>query len=208
MSSHFFTGLVGGLAIAAPVGPIGMLCIRRSVTDGRKVGFACGLGAATADALYGAVAAFGLTTISHILLAEEMWVELIGGLILVWIGVAALRARPEISEPRPAPGHLRSAYLSTLLLTLMNPMTILSFLAVFAGLGLGRSAETPSEETLLVLGVFLGSVTWWLVVSLAGGWLRRRFQDAGMRVVNIVAGTVIAGIGAWQVAEFARHFHW
>lgn len=203
---HLVTGLIGGLVIAAPVGPIGMLCIRRSVSDGRVVGFFCGLGAATADACYGAIAAFGLTAVRRTLLADEIWLQLFGGLALVGIGIATFRERPSAPDNRlGAPPNLRMAYASTMLLTFMNPMTIVSFLAVFAGVGLGTAAGGLASSALLVLGVFLGSVAWWLVVSMAGGWLRPRLQQGGMRIVNIVAGLVIAGLGAWQLADFVRH---
>ncbi|PTX92556.1 LysE family transporter [Opitutus sp. ER46] len=202
----FVTGLVGGLAIAAPVGPIGMLCIHRSVAHGRLVGFACGLGAATADALYGAIAAFGFTAISQALVANQLWIQLVGGLALVAIGAAAFRARPAARRAAGEPRGLGAAYLSTLALTLMNPMTILSFLAIFAGLGLGAEAGSITGAMLLVLGVFVGSVGWWLVVSLAGGWLGSRLEQSGLRVMNLVAGTIITLLGAWQLAAFVRNF--
>src|SRR6185369_560193 len=136
--SNLLKGLVIGFSIAAPVGPIGLLCIRRSLTNGRVAGFVSGLGAATADALYGVVAALGLTAITSALLAHQSWLQLGGGGFLVYLGVTTLRAAPPAAAPRAtAPTNLRSAYFSVLVLTLTNPMTILSFLGIFAGLGIG-----------------------------------------------------------------------
>ena len=204
--SQFTTGFIGGFAIAAPVGPIGMLCIRRSVADGRLVGFICGLGAATADVCYGSIAAFGLSTIAQAIVAEERWVQLVGGLILIALGFGIFRAHPTSPKERLESSRgLWKAYASTLVLTLMNPMTILSFLAIFAGLGLGALHHT-SGPYLLVLGVFLGSVTWWVIVSTAGGWLGDRLEHGGMRVVNMISGGIICGLGAWQLVEAARSF--
>src|SRR5262249_42012791 len=131
-------GLIIGFSIAAPVGPIGILVIRRTLSDGRLTGLATGLGAATADALYGCIGAFGLTFITGALLGGKMWMRIAGGIFLCYLGV-----RPSLAPPaeRAAPvtgASLLRSYGSTLLLTLTNPSTILSFAAVFAGLGLGN----------------------------------------------------------------------
>src|SRR5688572_12269534 len=126
-----FKGLLIGFSIAAPVGPIGVLCIRRSLADGRQVGLATGLGAATADAAYGAVAGFGLTAISSFLVGQRLWLGLLGGIFLCYLGFRTFISRPAEQTAETRSGGLASAYLSTLLLTLTNPMTILSFVAVF-----------------------------------------------------------------------------
>src|SRR5690348_16095287 len=138
MSSELFArGLVIGFAIAAPVGPIGMLVIRRTLTDGRLLGLLTGLGAAVADALYGCVGAFGLTFISRFLVGYAFWTKLIGGLFLLWLGISSFRAKPRDESGDASKVRYLTAFLSTLVLTLANPVTILSFMAVFAGLGLG-----------------------------------------------------------------------
>src|SRR5580698_8251112 len=145
-------GLIVGLSIAAPVGPIGLLCIRRSLAEGRVSGLLSGLGAATADALYGAVAGFGLTAVSSLLIQERFWIGAAGGLFLCYLGVRTFLSRPAQQSAGTSRLGLMSAYLSTLALTVTNPMTILSFVAVFAGLGLGAGASYRAA-TVLVLGV-------------------------------------------------------
>src|SRR6266403_2865835 len=135
----FLKGMAIGFSIAAPVGPVGVLCIRRSMADSRLVGFTTGLGAATADAMYGCVAAFGLTAVSGFLVGQKFWLGLIGGIFLCWLGVRKFMSKPAERPAEIAGSGLASAYFSTLLLTLTNPMTILSFVAVFAGFGLVAS---------------------------------------------------------------------
>ena len=201
--SLFLQGLLIGFSIAAPVGPIGLLCIRQSLAHGRWLGFVSGLGAATADALYGAVAAAGLTAATQALLAHRDWLQLGGGAFLVYLGIATARSRPP-GEPGRAPGRPgpAAAFASALGLTLTNPMTILSFAGIFAGLGAGRLAAGRGQAALLVLGVFLGSAAWWLLLSSAAGWLGRRLARGGLRFVNLASGAVIIAFGAWQLASF------
>jgi threonine/homoserine/homoserine lactone efflux protein len=187
-------GFAIGFAIAAPVGPIGVLCIRRSVSGGARAGLATGLGAATADALYGAVAAFGLTAISGFLVGERRWLQLLGGLFLCYLGAKAWRSRSVGSGSGEGMGTLVGAYTSTVILTLTNPATILSFVAVFAGAGLVASPGAGSA-CALVLGVFLGSAAWWLILSQAAGWLRTRVDPGWMTGINKVSGAVLAAFG-------------
>ncbi|HEX9370073.1 MAG TPA: LysE family transporter [Roseiflexaceae bacterium] len=145
--SLLLRGLVVGFSIAAPVGPIGVLCIRRTLADGQVAGFVSGLGAATADAIYGSIAGFGLTFISGILVSQQGWLRLIGGLFLCYLGVKTLLARPA-ERPASAGGvGLVGAYASTFFLTLTNPLTIFAFLGVFAGLGLANAAGVPTRDT-------------------------------------------------------------
>src|SRR5271157_4875386 len=137
-------GVIIGFSIAAPVGPIGVLCIRRSLAEGRQIGLATGLGAATADAAYGGVAGFGLTIISGFLVGHRVWLGFLGGLFLCYLGIRTFLSGPAEQAAEIRGGGLCSAYLSTLFLTLTNPMTILSFVAVFAGFGLGASPDYVS----------------------------------------------------------------
>ncbi len=188
-------GLVIGFSIAAPVGPIGVLCIRRTLADGRAAGFAAGLGAATADGLYGAVAGFGLTVVSGLLVAQQGWLRAMGGAFLCWLGARTFLARPAAEAAAVRGAGLLGAYASTFLLTVTNPLTILSFAAVFAGLGIGGAGSDHAAAGALVLGVFAGSALWWLALSGTVGVLRQRVTPRGLRWVNRASGAIIAGFG-------------
>ncbi len=191
----FARGFLIGLAIAAPVGPIGVLCIRRTLVDGRPTGFVSGLGAATADAVYGSVAAFGLTAVSGILVSQQSWLRLVGGLFLLFLGVRTFSASVA-DRPAAARGRgLLGAYASTFALTLTNPMTILSFAAVFAGLGIVAAQSDYGRAAALVVGVFLGSAAWWLALSLGVGLLRTRLGAGTFRWINRLSGAVIFAFG-------------
>jgi threonine/homoserine/homoserine lactone efflux protein len=194
-----FKGIIIGISIAAPVGPIGVLCIRRSLTEGRQIGLAIGLGAATADAAYGAVAGFGLTFISSFLVAQRFWLSLLGGLFLCYLGLRTFVSKPleEAAETRGS--GLASAYASTLFLTLTNPMTILSFVAVFAGFGLGASTDYFSAGAL-VMGVFIGSALWWLLLSSGVALFRSRVSTGWMQAVNRLSGGVILAFGIYALS--------
>lgn len=202
----FLNGLIFGcFVLAAPVGPIGVLCIRRTLAGGRAMGLASGLGAATADAAYASVAAFGLTFVSAFLVEQRVWLGIAGGLFLVYLGVRTLLARPaERAAEAPARGRgLLGAYASTFFLTITNPMTILTFVAAFAGLGLANAGGDYISAALLVLGVFTGSALWWLLLSAGVGLLRERFGVGVMLWVNRVSGAVILAFGIVAVAGAA-----
>jgi threonine/homoserine/homoserine lactone efflux protein len=225
MLDVFVRGLALGFAIAAPVGPIGVLVIRRTLAEGRLAGLASGLGAATADGIYGIMAAFGLTFVSSLLISQQGWIRLTGGLFLLYLGIKTLRApvaeqparvagfdtaqtpignHPGGTQPAAAEsygGGLLGNYASTLALTLTNPMTILSFAAVFAGLGVGAASGDYAAAALLVLGVFLGSALWWLALSGAVSLLRSRVTPRGLRWVNRVSGLIILGFGLAALAS-------
>lgn len=191
----FLRALALGFSIAAPVGPIGALCIRRTLTQGRLTGLMTGLGAATADALYGAIAAFGLTAITTALVGISFWTRLIGGLFLIYLGVRTLLARPAEGEAAPESRRgLIGAYASTVALTLTNPATIISFLGVFAGLGIGAGSGWAGA-LIIVAGVFAGSLAWWMLLTVVLGSVRHRLPPGLMRAVNIGSGLLIIGFG-------------
>ena len=190
--SLLFRGFVLGLSIAAPVGPIGVLCIRRTLAEGRAVGLTSGLGAATADALYGCVAAFGLTAISGALLSGQLWLQLFGGLFLLYLGIRTFLAMPASTAATARSTGLVSAYASTFLLTVTNPMTILAFLGIFSAILPSNNGTTDAASSAsLVLGVFLGSAFWWLALSGLVGLFRERFTPVWMQWVNRVSGVAI-----------------
>jgi len=199
----FLRGLIIGFSIAAPVGPIGVLCIRRTLAEGRASGFLSGLGAATADALYGCVAGFGLTIVSGFLVDQRFWIQLIGGIFLLALGVKSLRSVPAEHAAAAAGSGLAASYASTLLLTLTNPMTILSFAGIFAALGVAETSGDFSAAALLVLGVFVGSAAWWLLLSGGVGLLRDKLSSPVLRWTNRLSGVILVVFGAvavWQSA--------
>lgn len=200
MDIHFLLkGLIIGFSIAAPVGPIGVLCIRRTLANGRAAGLLSGLGAATADALYGCVAGFGLTLISSFLVNQQFWIRLIGGAFLCYLGVKTLFTKPAREPADVKNKGLLGSYASTFFLTLTNPMTILSFAAIFAGLGLASVKASFSTSGLLVLGVFCGSAAWWLLLSGVVGFFREKFGFKAMQWVNRISGLILLGFGAYAL---------
>ena len=201
---NLLKGLILGFSIAAPVGPIGVLCIRRTLTDGRAAGLVSGLGAASADALYGCIAGFGLTLLSDFLVSQQFWLRLVGGLFLFYLGIKTLLARPAQESASAQGTGLLGAYTSTLFLTLTNPMTILSFAAIFAGLGVASTDGDYASAALLVLGVFLGSALWWLLLSGGVSLFRARFNLSALTWVNRLSGAIILAFG---VAAFASTFN-
>ena len=197
-------GFAIGFAIAAPVGPIGVLCIRRSLAEGKWIGLVTGLGAATADAAYGAIAAFGLTAISGFLVAQRAWLGLLGGVFLCYLGIRTFMSKPADEAARAQSGGMSTAYFSTLFLTLTNPMTILSFAAVFASLGLAASPDCASAG-LMVAGVFAGSALWWLLLSNGVALFRSRMTPRWMQAVNRISGCIILGFALFSLFHFLFH---
>ncbi|MCD4803699.1 MAG: LysE family transporter [Anaerolineales bacterium] len=193
--SLLLKGLVIGFSIAAPVGPIGVLCIRRTLVQGRLYGFISGLGAASADAIYGAIAGFGLTFISNFLVEQQTWLRLIGGLFLFVLGLKTLLEKPTDQAFSDQRNKLIDAYSSTFFLTITNPITIISFAAIFAGLGLASDGRSYFSAGILVLGVFTGSLLWWLLLSGGAGIFREKFTLNGLQWTNRISGVVIIGFG-------------
>jgi threonine/homoserine/homoserine lactone efflux protein len=189
----FLKGLAIGFSIAAPVGPIGVLCMRRTLAEGRASGLASGLGAATADAIYGCVAGFGLTFISSALISQQAWLRLIGGAFLCYLGLKTFLTEPAEQAALASANSRVGAYASTFFLTLTNPMTILSFAAIFAGLG-GANGNYASAG-VLVVGVFVGSALWWLTLSTGVSLFRTKFTPHRLQWVNRISGLIIAGFG-------------
>ena len=193
-------GVVLGFTIAAAVGPISLLVIRRTLAEGEIVGLASGLGVATADATYGAIAAFGLGAITNVLVGGQRVLGLVGGAFLLWLAWRTARAEP--TEPASTParrGGLAGAYLSILGLTLTNPMTILSFAALFAGLGIAPG--DVAGATSITAGVFIGSGAWWLLLTLTVGIVRSRVTRAWLGRINVASGLVI---GAFALAAIGN----
>ena len=203
LTASFVRGLLLGLAIAAPVGPISLLCMRRALAHGFRAGILSGLGAATADGLYAAVAAFGLVAVTHLLVALRLLLEAGGGLALVCIGMRTLGRAPAASPAASRAGGGFALYGGTLALTLANPTTILSFAALFAGAGLSNGAG-DAAAALTVLGVGCGSALWWVVLLGTIALVRRRLPETLLRGVTLVAGLALALFGAGALLDAMR----
>jgi threonine/homoserine/homoserine lactone efflux protein len=195
----FLRGLIIGFSIAAPVGPIGVLCIRRTLAEGRVSGFISGLGAATADAIYGSIAGFGLTFISNILIRQEIGLRLIGGIFICYLGIKTFLTHPSKQLISSKEAGLISAYISTFFLTLTNPLTLLFFTAIFAGLGVGSESRNYVSAGLMVLGVFAGSALWWFILSRIASLFETKFNLQGLRWVNRISGLIILAFGLFAL---------
>lgn len=192
-------GIILGFSIAAPVGPIGLLCIRRTLANGMGNGFISGLGAATADALYGFIAALGISTVSIFLVDHQSYLRLIGGVFLLYLGYTTFKSMPAEVAANASGEGLIGAYASTLFLTIANPMTIMSFAAVFAGLGIGATGENYISSFFLIIGVFIGSMLWWLILSGMVTVLRHNLDGKRLQLVNQLSGLIITGFGIFSL---------
>ena len=199
--NYFIKGILIGFSIAAPVGPMGILTIDRSLRQGTLAGLATGLGAACADAVYGCVAGFGLTLVSGFLLAWNSWILGVGGLFLCWLGLSFLGRNTSETMAGPGKGFTTypAAFFSAFFLTLTNPMTIMAFTAIFAGLGLGMAEKNYLSAWLLVSGVFSGSCAWWLILALGVGQMKHHLKSGFLTHINRAAGVILLGFGAWSL---------
>jgi len=200
VSSVVLRGFALGFAIAASPGPIFFLCLRRTLLRGRLNGLVSGLGVATADGFYAALAAFGVGAVTSVLVGERRWLALAGGIALVILGL-----RTVVNRPTPADSALSTngsglgwAYVSTLGLTISNPATIISFAALVAALGIGLSGGYL-RPSLLVLGVFIGSATWWCVLAGLVAGVRARVTPKVVRGISALSGLAIVALGVLAV---------
>lgn len=197
LSYILLKSIIIGFSIAAPVGPIGLLCINRTLHYGFKSGFFSGFGAALADGLYGSIAAFGLTFISQQLIEHQYWIKIIGGIFLLYLGIKTFLATPA-KNAAISPIHASNIqnFITTFFLTLTNPLTILSFIGIFAGLGLGTEHIHYIESALLVTGVIIGSLIWWVVLSfIVAKIFRSKFSSTANSLINKFSGATIALFG-------------
>jgi threonine/homoserine/homoserine lactone efflux protein len=194
--SIFIKGFLIGLVVAAPLGPIGIICLQRTFAKGYLSGLFSGLGISTADAIYGAFAVFGATALSGFLISQQFWLRLLGGMVVCGLGIRIYgqAACPKMSAPANNKSCV-GAYFSALILTLMNPALIISFAAIFAGLGIAYTNANPFSNLLLVIGVFLGSAIWWVFLSGMASHLKTQFTDAFIRKSNYISGALIAAFG-------------
>ncbi len=193
--TFFAKGLLVGFILAIPVGPIGLLCITRSLAKGRISGIFSGLGAATADAVYASVAGFGVTYISSFLMSHQVLLRLAGGAVLLLVGLHIALTKPPSRTKGLRDKGLLGDYVSVFFLTLTNPLTMLAFAAAFATLGMEQAAVTHHVPFFLVPGVFTGSALWWLCLSTTVGWCRKKITPRRLRLINEVSGGAIAVFG-------------
>ena len=191
LATILLKGAVIGFSLSAPIGPVGIMCIRRTLTHGHLRGFVSGLGAATADSVYAIVAAFGITLISNFIVQHEYSIRLIGGILLVLLGIRTLLVHPVEKDPQNGLNGHASAYVTMFLLTVTNPMTLFAFAVVFAGIGVGSAVGDTLTASFLVCGVFSGSAFWFLLVTTVVHIYKDKFKTRGLTVVNIIAGSFI-----------------
>ena len=206
MASLLVRGFALGFAIAASPGPIFFLCLRRTLLRGWRVGFLSGLGVATADGFYAAIAVFGVAAIAVFLTGASRWLELVGGAALVVLGLRSVIERPAAIEQSVSPTGrgLAWAYVSTLGLTITNPATIISFAALAAALGAGLNGGF-AHPAAVVVGVFLGSTAWWALLATLTALLRTRVTATVARAIGIVSGLAIAGLGVLAIVAAVGH---
>jgi len=188
-------GLIIGVLIAMPVGPVGLLCINRSLSQGKVQGFISGLGAATADAIYASIAAFGLTFVSSFLCEHRLWLRAAGGVALCLLGARGLLSKDGRQERAVRDRRSTGNYLSAFFLTLTNPMTLIVLATIYAAVGLIGAGMTYTSATVLVAAVFVGSSFWWFTLASTAETIRKKLDDGRMAVVNKVSHTAIVAVG-------------
>jgi threonine/homoserine/homoserine lactone efflux protein len=197
-------GIAVGIVIALPAGPVGVLSVRRTLFEGPTYGFVSGLGAATADTVFCAVAGFGVTIVRDFMLRYQDWFGAAGGFFLVYIGLRSL-FDAAAAEPEPLDGEAYlTAFVSSFVLVVTNPLTILAFAGIFAKLGI---SDRPGflDVSVLVGGVFLGSLLWWLGLSFGVASLRRIVGTVRVAWINRVSGAILtlSGLGLLGAAGLA-----
>ncbi len=194
-------GVIAGLAISAPVGPVNVFCASRAIEKGRRAGVTAGLGAVAADTIYGAIAGFSISYIIQFLLREEFWIRLLGGSLLILIGIVYFFRPPKALEA--GGGSATSNFAGAFVLNLTNPTTVLSFLAVLAALHIaGDGGWLP---LYLVAGIFTGGMFWWIFLALISSHFRERFDRHAMRRMNRIAGLAIGSFGIVTVILSRGH---
>lgn len=186
----FVKGVGAGFVVAAPVGPVAVLCIRRTLTRGLASGLATGLGATIADTIYGIIAAYGIGFVSEFLFSNDFWVRLIGGIILLVLAIRIFRAGPVSTEAKVSKG-LAGDFFSALIVTLTNPITIVAFGLVYSTIGVAGAGASYDWTEALVLGVLLGAALWWGSLVGIAGLCRERLDNEGLRWLNRISASVI-----------------
>lgn len=202
----FFKGWLVGFSIAMPIGPIGILCVRHTLIRGTMYGLAAGLGTALADACYGALAGFGMTTVLSILFDYQVWFQILGSIFLCYLGIQNLLSKSELNPPQELPSTLGRIFVTTFFLTLTNPFTLVSFAGLYAGLGIGGPEGTFLSTLILTSGVFIGSAAWWIILSSCLSIIGKKIDFKFNHVINKISGTMILTFGIIMGLMAAHHF--
>lgn len=200
MLGFLIQGFLIGLSIAAPVGPIGILCINRTLSNGLWVGLCSGLGAAVADAVYGCIAGFGLASVSSFLMTYENPIRLAGGLFLAYLGIRTMIAKTNSATETHSVSTLWQNFASTFFLTLANPATILSFIAIYASLGVVEAGVQYLEAFTIILGVFLGSLCWWCILSTSIHIIHHKLSNTALGWINRLSAFILISFGLFALA--------
>lgn len=193
--TYFYKGLFVGFVVAAPVGPVAILCIHRTICQGKIAGYLSGLGAALADTFFGAIAAFGFSVIAAPLIDHNNWLRFGGGVALCLIGLRSLLTR---KMPPPATRDRKSLigdFVSAFLVTLTNPITVISFAAIYAAINIPHLADSKQWGMALTLGVFIGAAIWWFLLTTVAGVFHGRLAERGVLWINRISGGVILAFG-------------
>lgn len=199
----FVRGLAAGFALAAPIGPVALICVRRALARGRLQGFAAGLGAAVADMMFGAIAGLGLTVISTFIIDHEVAIGLIGGIVVLAIGLLTYRAPVLMADGQLNVQSLRRDFMTAFSMAITNPATMFAALGVFAAFGPTHAQTGPQDALALVTGVFGGSAAWWLILAGTAGTWRGSMMERGLERLNRFSGALIALSGALLLGAVA-----
>ncbi len=186
-----------GFALAAPIGPIGIMIIYQTFKIGRWRAFGMGAGVAVADSMYGVVAGFGLSAISQFILSEIKWFKIFGGLLLIIMGILSYRKKPPVIEGREGEENLARKMISMFILAMTNPSTLIAFLAMMAALGLASSHLAIRNALGIVLGVFLGSLSWWFLLTYLSSVLKSKINPRNLHKIDMINGIVIGLLGVY-----------
>jgi threonine/homoserine/homoserine lactone efflux protein len=192
----FIQGIIIGLTLAVPVGPISLVCIHRTVANGRLHGIVSGFGVATADSFYAAVAFLGLTAVSGLIIGHQTEFRLVAAIALILVGIQVFRSVPAAVRDNPDPESFVRDYLSLLAIAAANPLTIIFFITILPGFGVVAHGTTLITAVPFVAGIFLGSAVWWIILCGSLGSVRSRLSTENLRRINQVSGILITVFGA------------
>jgi threonine/homoserine/homoserine lactone efflux protein len=192
---YLLWGMLIGLVMAAHIGPVNIICIRRALTKGPKNGFVVGTGAAFADGLFGALAAFGLAGLTTFIEEFNVWFQVIGGIALIVIALKLWFSHPHIDDIRDTYKDRTKAAIGTFLLTMSNPLTVLGFVAIFVSMGLGEMGNNYFNASFISLGIFIGSCLWWAIISNVSAKIGKGITDKGLEKINKILAVIIMLFG-------------